>query len=357
MSELVYNSPLLPWDPLPGENRRLKRIMFVMLFLALLIRLVVPHIPIPVPDRAEADAVREELAKVVLKRQQELPLPPPVIKKKMLPQKKPMISEALRPREVTKTAPVVVQGTKPTSAEVKAARASAETKGVLAFRDSFNDMLDEEEGGSGTALALGADARVSTAGRQAAGAGSGNGGGGARNLITGRSGSGGIGNIGPSRGYGTGTGSGIGGGSGDGLGGGGKAITGNGVQVAKVQSGIGNGSGSGVGNGKGRPLSGGAGPARTDEEIQIVFDRYKSALYRLYNRELRNDPSLRGKMVLSLTIEPDGRVSACRVQSSDLDSPTLNAEVVEKVLKFDFGAKEGVPTTKILYPIDFLPSS
>jgi hypothetical protein len=266
----------------------------------------------------------------------------------MLPQKKPMISEALRPREVTKTAPVVVQGTKPTSAEVKAARASAETKGVLAFRDSFNDMLDEE-GGSGTALALGADARVSTAGRQAAGAGSGNGGGGARNLITGRSGSGGIGNIGPSRGYGTGTGSGIGGGSGDGLGGGGKAITGNGVQVAKVQS--------GVGNGKGRPLSGGAGPARTDEEIQIVFDRYKSALYRLYNRELRNDPSLRGKMVLSLTIEPDGRVSACRVQSSDLDSPTLNAEVVEKVLKFDFGAKDGVPTTKILYPIDFLPSS
>jgi hypothetical protein len=356
MSTLVYNSPLLPWDPLPGENRRLKRIMLVMLFIALLIRVVVPFIPIPAPDRAAAEAVREELAQVVLKRQQALPAPPPLVKRRILPQKKPMISEALRPREATRKTPVVVQGTKPSSAEVKEARARAETKGVLAFKDSFNDML-EEEGGSGTAFALGADARVSTAGRQAAGAGTGNGGGGARNLITSRNGSGGIGNIGPSRGYGTGTGDGVGGGSGSGLGGGGRAITGNGVQVAKVQSGIGNGSGTGVGNGKGRPLSGGAGPARTDEEIQIVFDRYKSALYRIYNRELRNDPSLKGKMVLQLTIEPDGRVSSCRLQSSDLNSPALNAEVVEKVLKFDFGAKDGVPTTKILYPIDFLPSS
>jgi len=29
---------------------------------------------------------------------------------------------------------------------------------------------------------------------------------------------------------------------------------------------------------------GGPGPARTDEEIQIVFDRYKASFYRLYNR-------------------------------------------------------------------------
>lgn len=351
MSEFLFISPTLPWDPLPGENKRLKRLMAIMLFLALFIRLVVPHIPMPKIDRAEAEAVPENLAQVILERKQALPPPIPV---KRLPPKKVNISEDLRPRMPEKTAtPAVVEGTKPSSAEVKAARASAETKGVLAFKDSFSDVLDDDDGGGGSPVALGADARVSTAGRQAAGAGSGNGGGGARNLITARGGSGGIGNAGPSRGYGTGTGNGVGGGSGNGLGGGGRAITGNGVQVAKVQSGIGNGTG----NGKGRPLSSGAGPARTDEEIQIVFDRYKSALYRLYNRELRNDPTLRGKMVLALTIEPDGHVSACRVQSSDLNSPTLAADVVDKVLKFDFGAKDGVPATKILYPIDFLPSS
>ena len=58
-----------------------------------------------------------------------------------------------------------------------------------------------------------------------------------------------------------------------------------------------------------RPLAAGVSAGRTDEEIQIVFDRYKAALYRLYNRELRRDPTLQGQMVLRLTIEPDGSVS------------------------------------------------
>ena len=59
----------------------------------------------------------------------------------------------------------------------------------------------------------------------------------------------------------------------------------------------------------------GASASRTDEEIQIVFDRYKASFYRLYNRELRNDPTLQGQMVLRLTIEPDGSVSMCELQS------------------------------------------
>jgi hypothetical protein len=42
-----------------------------------------------------------------------------------------------------------------------------------------------------------------------------------------------------------------------------------------------------------RPVSKG-GLARTDE-IQIVFDRYKSSFYRLYNRELRNNPTLKAR--------------------------------------------------------------
>ena len=37
-----------------------------------------------------------------------------------------------------------------------------------------------------------------------------------------------------------------------------------------------------------------ASAGRTDEEIQIVFDRYKSALYRLYNKELRKRPDAQG---------------------------------------------------------------
>jgi hypothetical protein len=62
-------------------------------------------------------------------------------------------------------------------------------------------------------------------------------------------------------------------------------------------------------------------------------------------------------MVLRLTIESDGHVSACAVKSTDLGSPTLSAEVVERVLKFDFGPKQGVPPITITYPIDFLPAA
>ncbi len=105
-----------------------------------------------------------------------------------------------------------------------------------------------------------------------------------------------------------------------------------------------------------RPSSNGPGLARTDEEIQIVFDRYKQSLYRLYNRELRKDPTLQGQMVLRLTIEPNGSVSFCVLSSTDMQAPELVVQVVDRVKTFDFGAKE-VPAITIVYPIDFLPAA
>jgi len=124
------------------------------------------------------------------------------------------------------------------------------------------------------------------------------------------------------------------------------------VDIGRASSGI-----SGIG-GEDRPKAGdGPGLYRTDEEIQIVFDRYKAAFYRLYNRELRNDPTLQGQMVLRLTIEPDGSVSMCMLQSTDMDAPDLASQVVRRVQNIDFGAKEGVLAMTIVYPIDFLPAS
>ena len=137
---------------------------------------------------------------------------------------------------------------------------------------------------------------------------------------------------------------------GGGGGGGGTAGALKGVQVGRATSSIG-----GVGTAD-RPLASGARASRTDEEIQIVFDRYKAALYRLYNRELRKDPSLRGQMVLRLTIEPDGGVSMCQLQASDMNAPELSAQVVDRVRAINFGAKD-VDAITILYPIDFLPAA
>ena len=198
------------------------------------------------------------------------------------------------------------------------------SKGILAFRDSFASRASLRPNAK-----LGSQARVSSAGENAVGRPE-------RSMVTTNApgSSGGINLASISRDVG---------GGGGGLGG---------VEVTRVASSIG-----GDGGGAGRPLSGGAFAGRTDEEIQIVFDRYKAALYRLYNRELRKDPTLRGQMVLRMTIEPDGTVSLCQLQSSDMDAPVLAQQVVDRVSTFDFGAKEDIVAVTIIYPIDFLPAA
>ena len=165
------------------------------------------------------------------------------------------------------------------------------------------------------------------------------GGGGGNGAVSRNVGSGGIGN-----GAGLGRNVGNGGGNDARLGRGGAGF-------AQVKSGI-----AGAEAKEAKPLSSAGRPGRTDEEIQILFDRYKAALYRIYNTELRKDPTLRGKMVLRITIEPSGVVSACSVESCNMNAPEFNTQIVERVRKFNFGAKDGVPKMAILYPIDFLPA-
>jgi hypothetical protein len=212
--------------------------------------------------------------------------------------------------------------------EAQGARKKAENTGFLAFKDTFADLMDD------TPVArLGAEARLSDLAPQAAGQAQAQ-----RSLVAMQAqggSSGGIRNAGVSRNVGSGNGNRLGGG----------------VGFARVESAV-----AGLKEEGGRPLSSGPGPARTDEEIQIVFDRYKAALYRIYNTELRKNPTLRGKLVLRLTIEPGGEVSMCAVESTDLASPELVAQIVDRVRKFNFGPKESVPKTTILYPIDFLPA-
>jgi TonB family protein len=86
-----------------------------------------------------------------------------------------------------------------------------------------------------------------------------------------------------------------------------------------------------------------------------VFDKNKGAIFSLYNRALRRDPSLEGKLVLRLTIAPNGMVTACEVVSSELGDPDLEDKLVQRVKLFRFEARdvEAITTTK---PIDFFPA-
>lgn len=95
---------------------------------------------------------------------------------------------------------------------------------------------------------------------------------------------------------------------------------------------------------------------RTEDEIQLVFDRNKGALYTLYLRELRVNPSASGKVVVRLTIAPSGAVKACEVVSSEFGSPEFEQKIVARVKLMDFGLKD-VGDFTIDYPIVFFPQN
>lgn len=94
---------------------------------------------------------------------------------------------------------------------------------------------------------------------------------------------------------------------------------------------------------------------RSEEQIQEVLDRNKGAMYTLYNRELRRAPSLQGKLVMSITIAPDGTVTRCTIVSSELDSASLEWQLVKLVKGIRFGDKPGVATVTTKIPVEFFP--
>ena len=321
--ELPPHELIMPWQRGQEEDRRYRKSLGSSFAVSLILVLLVSSIAIPLPDKDKLAKLPERMAKLVYDQ-----MPPPAPAPETFvdedipePEQEPDPVEDL-PDEIV---PESTEAPRMAEAKEPDVKEQVKSKGILAFRESFANRSSLRP-----TTQLGSQARVSNAGEDAVGRPT-------RAMVTTNApgSSGGINLASISRDVG-------GGGSGMG-----------GVAVSRVASSIGNG-GDGFGD---RPLAGGAMAGRTDEEIQIVFDRYKAALYRLYNRELRKDPTLRGQIIIKLTIEPDGTVSYCTLQSSDMGAPMLAEQVIERVVTFDFGAKEDIAAVTIIYPIDFLPAA
>lgn len=93
---------------------------------------------------------------------------------------------------------------------------------------------------------------------------------------------------------------------------------------------------------------------RSKEELRRTMDANKSAIYSIYNRELRRKPSLQGSMTPELVIEANGAVSSCSVVESTLNEPALEKKICNRLRLVDFGARPGVDRTTIRYPIELL---
>jgi hypothetical protein len=302
---------LLSWTYTGEDDKRFRKSAWIALLVTLLLSAIVSQITLP-PLVVDGQEVPQRVVRLLM---EEKPVPPP----KPVEMPKPKVAQK-KPVEQPKVAKA-----EPKIEELAPKEPEAKDQGILAFREKLASAQDDQVVGK-----LGLQAQIDNSdysGRAQ------------RSMLTTNApgSSGGINLASISRGVGNGNGK-----------GGGMA----GVAVTRASSAI-----SAVGTpGGDRPVAGDVGiPGRTDEEIQIVFDRYKSALYRLYNKELRRDPTLKGQVIIKLTIEPDGSVSMCELKSTDMNAPDLTAQVVERVKGFDFGAK-AVPAITILYPIDFLPA-
>lgn len=368
-----FRQPVLPWAGSPEDDRRFSRVRTTVLAACVVLCLVSLLLPVVVPEKAKPEEL--PLARATLKLD-DIKLPPPAKPAAPVPPKpaevaavEPEAKPAVKPGAEPPTRPVprkeapVPEARVPepdkAAGERDAARRKAAGVGLLAMSKELADMR-----GAPTAVQLGAV-------KQGPGVGSGTGVGvGAgtdpglpnRALITSNatSGSGGINTAATSSNSGGGGLAGrsttlvagvAGGGGGGGAGGGGsRGGSGNGT---------GNGSGSGAGNGSGaggKLSAGSSGKAsRSIEEIKLVFERNKGAIYAIYNRALREEPGLQGKVVLELKIAPSGAVIDCRLVSSELKAPTLEAKLLARIRQFDFQAKD-VDEMVVTWPVDFLPS-
>lgn len=305
----------LPWSIHPDERRRFARILTIILSLTVAFSIAVPLLPTPKVERKRMEEIPPRLAQLIIEKQKLPPPPPPKPKPKPKAKKKPVKKDVKKPKKkVVKAKPKPKPKPKPT------AREKAEKAGVMAFKDLLEDMRDDSVSTtklkSATAgAAIGQDKKTT------------------RSLITSNvtQASGGINTAKFSRNTG---------GAGD--------LTDR--DTTRVKSSLGKATAGKVKRGsKSRKA------ARTIEEIALVFDRHKGSIYSIYNRELRKDPTLQGKVVLELTIAPSGKVTKVRIVSSELDSKSLNRKLKAKVRGFNFGSKN-VETLVVTYPIEFLPS-
>jgi len=349
-----FRAPALPWTPLLEDDARFRRVLHRVLFVVALLCLAMLFVPPPKIDRTQPQELPPRLAKLLLEKEV---LPPPPVAKQEKPKdpkaepstNKPDPAKPEPPKAATVPEARRPQPNKPPGEVLDGIRRKAAGVGLLAMKDQLAELR-----GAPLAVQLKPDIKQGPGVGTGVGVGVGAGtdpGLPARALITSNAtgGSGGINTAAYSRNTGGGGLAGrattlvegvAGGGGGGGYGGGG------------VRGGKG-GDGTGAG---GSLHKGGSGKAsRSIEEIKLVFERNKGAIYAIYNRALREDPSLQGKVVVELKIAPSGGVVDCRVVSSELKASELESKLLARIRQFDFGAKD-VDQMVVTWPVDFLPS-
>jgi TonB family protein len=290
----------LPWAQSEESERRFKKLLSILLIICTVLAIIIALLPMAPRAKPKVEDLPDRVVQLIVERPKPPPPPPPPEPEKQPEQEKPKPQDQPKPAEKPKP--------------------NVRNQGMLALADELAELRDQN-------LDL-ADPQLKTPVADARSE---------RNLITSQAGrtSGGINTANLARGFGGGAGA-IG--------------THTSTQVQH-----GSGLDPNAGGRVQRTGTSGKG-SRAREEVEIVFDRNKGALYALYGRALRDQPDLAGKLVLEFTIAPSGEITMCRVVSSELNDPELEKKIVARVRLIRFKPADVEPLT-VSKPIDFFPAA
>ena len=94
---------------------------------------------------------------------------------------------------------------------------------------------------------------------------------------------------------------------------------------------------------------------RTETEITTAVMKYVEQLKHLYNMELREQPKLAGKIVVSFDIASNGEVIKVRLVSSNMKKPELEKKMLAEIKGWKFKKSEEGPPWTVEYPFVFSP--
>jgi hypothetical protein len=323
-----YFDSQLPWSSSKKENNRFVKISALALVMTIVLAGVVGLKDVPEVPRAEQEKVPVQLAKIIQAKTP--PPPPPQIEPEPPPEPEPELIEPPKVPEPLVEVPKEIPTAKVTKPEppkvvteqekVTKARETAKSKGVLAFADQLASMRNQAN------LQNLANTNLSQGGGQSKVT--------ARNVIAAQT-----------------------------------ITTSGGIQTSNLSSDVG-AAGQLEGRRNTEFVAASEGEValatkRIESESQVignrdldqirqVLDANQGAVYSLYRRALREDPSIEGKLTVKLVIAPDGSLAALTLIDSELDAPELVQKLLARIGLINFGA-QNVSKTELEYAFNFLP--
>lgn len=282
----------MPWEEMPGTERKLNIMIIVGLLLVVLMYFIIPMIELP---EQTVEEIPERFAQLIIVEEPEVIPPPPI------PEEEPVKEEPIEEEVIEEEPEDIVEIEEPEVVEkpeqtVEEAKEVAQSSGLMEFADSLAAMrntLSLQNTSANMISASDAQRKVHKGSDLNADLTAGSGG-----VDTAK--------------YTSNTGV-----TGD-LGARGKGKVGG----SKIKA-----SGSGSGRTKAKTKQGG----RSNEQIYLANQRVKGALDRIYNKARRSNPDLEGTVTFKVSVSTSGTVTLVEIVRSTIEDTALEEQLKSRL--------------------------